>query len=890
MSLNGKTTSSETLKATTLSKNQAQGSVSGTNSMQAQVTPLEQAEAVATNKNYVQGKPFGSTQAQGNVQSFVLYKKGDKGDSAYDIAVQHGFKGTEEEWLDFITGKTPYIQDGYWYIDGVNTNIKAEGKDGKDGKNYTLTNYDIARIAEVAAKKHDTSHLQSKTDERLETTSKEIVGAINELASDGSIQTWVLYDDLERASGFDYEFNFTSNGVSYIGMEGTIDRFVDINGESYEGFRVVYNKSDGSGTEVYDGFVSGWKDTAYQTIVTTDTEVYDKVYDRTLSISQALEGIANKKPTGLNTKSQTLVGAINEVNEKIVENADSFEEKVSKTNFGKWISGFVGNAVDFVTALVSKITDVIKNTEIDTLEVEEGARALSRNTKTVVGAINALNDKVNDINPPEIDTSNLATVDKITHIDTYYGDNTGVGVNEVGVCWEQDFFIDGDDISVETEGKINLNVPIVAGKNVEFEVDSDNQVVKVNATGGGGANIILSNLAGATYKLNDIIEGAFSWNIGFTSNGTYYNSMSGSMTLDIYTVNYDSTKVFRTRNGDGTSTWTNTAYQYVEISGGADETNPEAIEWFNTHGKLLSVDLSNLATVDKVAVIDEWYGNWFIDDCSGEGIAWVEQFAFLDDSDNELKVGDMFQRIPIVAGNNVEFEVDEENQVIKINATGGGSAPSDDSIVGTWVFNDVLLETFTFNEYIDFTVTQGGQTYYLNQFIFAGNMSLYGSSGDFDDVYDGEIWTIPEFKTITFLSDSSNPDFLPWLKENATKQVEEPPYIKKLKVELTGSEMVTDIIAKMVDAGYELGQFAIFEFNGANSGTYGLTIQHYGGNYYNIGGIDFSTFYSMANQVMDWSTVILWSFVSMFQPPIPYCDDSNNGQVLKVVNGVPTWV
>lgn len=31
-------------------------------------------------------------------------------------------------------GKTPYIQDGYWYIDGVNTNVKAEGVNGKDGE------------------------------------------------------------------------------------------------------------------------------------------------------------------------------------------------------------------------------------------------------------------------------------------------------------------------------------------------------------------------------------------------------------------------------------------------------------------------------------------------------------------------------------------------------------------------------------------------------------------------------------------------------------------------------------------------------------------------------------------------------------------------------------
>ena len=30
-------------------------------------------------------------------------------------------------------GKTPYIQDGYWYIDGASTGVKAEGVDGKDG-------------------------------------------------------------------------------------------------------------------------------------------------------------------------------------------------------------------------------------------------------------------------------------------------------------------------------------------------------------------------------------------------------------------------------------------------------------------------------------------------------------------------------------------------------------------------------------------------------------------------------------------------------------------------------------------------------------------------------------------------------------------------------------
>ena len=36
---------------------------------------------------------------------------------------------------DGTDGKTPYIENGYWYIDGVNTGVKAEGSDGKDGTN-----------------------------------------------------------------------------------------------------------------------------------------------------------------------------------------------------------------------------------------------------------------------------------------------------------------------------------------------------------------------------------------------------------------------------------------------------------------------------------------------------------------------------------------------------------------------------------------------------------------------------------------------------------------------------------------------------------------------------------------------------------------------------------
>ena len=92
---------------------------------------------------------------------------GEAGKSAYDIAVELGFVGTEEEWLESLRGPqgekgeqgeqgpqgekgeqgeqgeagtpgtTPSItinEDGYWVINGEVTDVKAEGQDGEDGK------------------------------------------------------------------------------------------------------------------------------------------------------------------------------------------------------------------------------------------------------------------------------------------------------------------------------------------------------------------------------------------------------------------------------------------------------------------------------------------------------------------------------------------------------------------------------------------------------------------------------------------------------------------------------------------------------------------------------------------------------------------------------------
>lgn len=53
-----------------------------------------------------------------------------------------------KKWVEILAikgekGDTPYIKEGYWWVSGKNTNVKAEGKD------YTLTEDDKNEIAGI---------------------------------------------------------------------------------------------------------------------------------------------------------------------------------------------------------------------------------------------------------------------------------------------------------------------------------------------------------------------------------------------------------------------------------------------------------------------------------------------------------------------------------------------------------------------------------------------------------------------------------------------------------------------------------------------------------------------------------------------------------------------
>ena len=52
---------------------------------------------------------------------------GADGKSAYEIAVAHGFRGTEVEWLESLQGETPRIgTNGNWFIGDEDTGAFAD--------------------------------------------------------------------------------------------------------------------------------------------------------------------------------------------------------------------------------------------------------------------------------------------------------------------------------------------------------------------------------------------------------------------------------------------------------------------------------------------------------------------------------------------------------------------------------------------------------------------------------------------------------------------------------------------------------------------------------------------------------------------------------------------
>ena len=103
----------------------------------------------------------------------VDYFDGVNGKSAYQIAVDNGFVGTEAEWLASLRGADGYTpQKGVDYFDGVDGYTPVKGKDyfdGAKGEPFRYEDFTAEQLASLKGEKGDPFTYADFTPEQLET-------------------------------------------------------------------------------------------------------------------------------------------------------------------------------------------------------------------------------------------------------------------------------------------------------------------------------------------------------------------------------------------------------------------------------------------------------------------------------------------------------------------------------------------------------------------------------------------------------------------------------------------------------------------------------------------------------------------------------------------------
>lgn len=101
-------------------------------------------------------------------------------------------------------------------------------------------------------------------------------------------------------------------------------------------------------------------------------------------------------------------------------------------------------------------------------------------------------------------------------------------------------------------------------------------------------------------------------------------------------------------------------------------------------------------TVDEIKYISTWSGEErSLLKLHKDGVIWNDEFL-IESAESDMAAGTIYQKIPIVAGENVIFEVDEVNKVVKINAEGGSGGVTSWNDLTDKPFYSVFTTILTF--------------------------------------------------------------------------------------------------------------------------------------------------------------------------------------------------
>ena len=361
--------------------------------------------------------------------------------------------------------------------------------------------------------------------------------------------------------------------------------------------------------------------------------------------------------------------------------------------------------IDYFTNsdMANIITEVLHYGDFDSKYQNKTDYSLNTEAKTIVEAINEINDN---------------SVDNITSIETWTSKADNLTLSNSGITWKDTYEM--MTTSGWNNGNFRQRLPIVAGDNISFTIDDTNKVFKISANGTGSsdssvrlhttslnknstmaelitelrANHILATdrvllhweggnsalaFKDAFVKIGDAYAGGglvqIEWldlNNPIPINGVYSTNATIGVVLQEIEIK------LHTNN--------------KEIAGAINEVYGDVIELardIELTGYQLQFD-NSLLTNDKsiVGAINEVREDSLssivnIDTYSGKptdlfvspsfGITYRDRYEIYTNKGSHS--GTSFNRLPLVAGDNITFEEDWTNKVVRVNSTGGGGSP-----------------------------------------------------------------------------------------------------------------------------------------------------------------------------------------------------------------------
>ena len=253
--------------------------------------------------------------------------------------------------------------------------------------------------------------------------------------------------------------------------------------------------------------------------------------------------------------------------------------------------------------------------------------------------------------------------------------------------------------------------------------------------------------------------------ISFISNGTEYSAIKrdivGPSNLSIYGMYYGDRAVYVNSpdENDGiTHGWSIDAYKTITIT--KEIADSSIVAWIKENAEMVGTPSKRLKTrskrvvdainelkdeldktdeigVEQIKCIDTW-ASGVRELYADNGIYWSEGFELYNQPEltgDVVASGDITHRVPIVPGENVTFEVDAENQVVKINAKGGGSGNSSNTFIDI-----TSIPTQNINENAFYRYTENIKKFYA---VTTTSRNIVDNDGQIMTVEVKDVETLP---------------------------------------------------------------------------------------------------------------------------------------------------